>query len=294
MIKKVFNIIIIMLLIVMMAACAAPAVDKPAVVPPSSSQPAPPSEPAAPSKPAVSSPDAAPSETSEIVVFNDEILEQRVREQMNKPEGDITIAEAQAVENLNVENKDNDPNGYIQDISALKYFTNLKTLYISLNNISDISPVAEMKNLEAFYSMNGNDKIADFTPLAGLKGMLDLSVLGNANINDSNIGFIKDMTSIEMIWFSNAPELTDISLMANFKNLTRLNVNNTGVSDISPAAGLIKLEAMDLSGSKVSNVKPLKGLVNLKRLYLKGCPIKDYSPLKDIYPNLEDKDFEIK
>src|SRR5665811_1941112 len=34
---------------------------------------------------------------AELVVFNDSVLEERVRAAMNKPEGDITVAEAEAV-----------------------------------------------------------------------------------------------------------------------------------------------------------------------------------------------------
>lgn len=240
-------------------------------------------------------PEPAPEIKQEVIVFNDPILEMRVREIIGKPEGDITVEEALAVEVLDVSNKDNDPNGSIKDISALKAFSNLKVLYISLNNISDISAVAGMKNLEAFYSMNGNGDITDFTPLAGLTNMLDLSILDGKNINDSNIGFINDMTSLEMLWISDAPELTDISVVSNFKNLWRLNINNTGVSDISPVAGLSNLACIDLSGTKVSDISPLKELTNLTEyLKLNGCPIKDFSPIKDIYLNIKDKDFEMK
>jgi internalin A len=208
--------------------------------------------------------------TADVVVFNDPVLEERVRAQMNKPEGDITIAEAEAVKELDLENKDNKPDGCIKDISALASFKNLKALFISLNAIKDLSPLVGM-NLEVFYSMNGNTDITDFSPLAGSTAMLDLTILSNENINDSNIGFIDGMTNIEMLWIQGAPHLSDIRTVSNFSMLWRLILNNCNVSDISPAAGL----------------------KNLRWVNLEGNPIKDYSPLKDIYPNLEQKDFEI-
>lgn len=208
---------------------------------------------------------------AKVVVFNDPVLEKKVREAMNKPEGDITIAEAEAVKELDLDNKNNDPEGSIKEIGALASFKNLKTLKISLNNITDLSPLAEM-NLEVFYSMNGNSKITDFSPLAGSTAMLDLAILGNENINDSNIGFIDGMTNMELIWIQGAPQLTDISAVTNFSKLVKLDFTNCNISDLSPAAGL----------------------KNLKEVFLKGNPIKDYSPLKDVYPNLEQKDFELK
>ena len=73
----------------------------------------------------------------------------------------------------------------------------------------------------------------------------------------------------------------------------RINVDYTGVSDISPAAGITSLTEMNLAGSKVSDVSPIKNLVNLKKLFLKDSQVTNYSPLKEIYPNLEEKDFEL-
>jgi Leucine-rich repeat (LRR) protein len=207
---------------------------------------------------------------AELVVFNDSVLEERVRAAMNKPEGDITVAEAEAVKELDLANKDNKPDGSIMNISALASFKNLKNLTISLNNIKDLSPLVGM-NLEVFYSMNGNQDITDFSPLAGSTAMLDLTILSNKNINDSNIGFIDGMTNIKMLWIQDASQLADISAVSNFSKLWRLILINCNVSDISPAAGL----------------------TNLKEVMLEGNPIKDYSPLKDIYPNLEKKDFEL-
>ena len=137
-----------------------------------------------------------PTTVAEVVVFNDPVLEERIRAALNKPQGDITVAEAEAVKELDLENKDNKPDWTISDISALASFKNLKNLTISLNNIKDLSPLAGM-NLEVFYSMNGNQDITDFSPLAGSTAMLDLTILSNENINDSNIGFIDGMTNIE-------------------------------------------------------------------------------------------------
>jgi Leucine-rich repeat (LRR) protein len=207
---------------------------------------------------------------ADLVVFNDRVLEERVRAAMNKPEGDISVTEAEAVKVLDLANKDNKPDETIVDISALASFKNLKNLTISLNNIKDLSPLVGM-NLEVFYSMNGNQDITDLSPLAGSTAMLDLTILGNKNINDSNIGFIEGMTNIKMLWIQGASQLSDISAVSNFSQLWRLILINCNISDISPAAGL----------------------TNLKELNLEGNPIKDYSPLKDIYPNLEKKDFKL-
>lgn len=254
--KKVFCVVVVLALVLGAAACSSPAAEE--------SQ-------SAATQEATAAP--LPEETAsaaEVVMFVDPVLEKRVCGQMGKPEGDITIAEAEAVTVLDLENKNNVPEESIQDLSGLENFKNLKSLKISLNFISDLSPIAGM-NLEVFYSMNGNDELYDFSPLAGSTDMLDLAILGNDNINDTSIGFISGMTKLEILWIQDEPNFTDISMVANFPNLVKLDLTNCGVRDISPAAGL----------------------ANLKEVYLKGNPIEDYSPLADVYPHLEKKDFEL-
>lgn len=261
--RKVFCIVAVFVLALGVAACSAPAAEE---SPSEEAQTTAPQETAASS----TSEEPAAESAADVVVFADPVLEERVRQQTGLLDGDITFEQAEAVTSLDLDNKDNDPNASIKDLSGLEHFKNVTGLTISQNDISDLSPIGEM-NLGVFYSMNGNPGITDFTPLANSTEMLDLTILGNENINDSNIDFIADMTKMEMLWIQGAPELSDISAVANFPNVYRLIFIDCNISDVSP----------------------LTGLANLKVLDLEGNPIEDYSPLADIYPNLEEKDFEM-
>lgn len=236
---------------------------------------------------------SAAAETPEVVVFTDDTLEALVREAMGKPEGDITIAEAEAVESFNfrVEDPGNGSVPKIKGIDALKYFKNLKSLDLSYHMIEDLSPLAGMKNLEALYIFEARS-VKDFSALAELTNMLDLIITADT-FSDADMQYLAGMTNIEMLWIQGGDKLTDISVVANFNKLYKLNIENSGVTDISAAAGITSLVEMSLRGSQVSDVSPLKGLVNLKSLLLEGCPITDYSPLSGIYSNLTDKDFEL-
>jgi len=248
--KKILCLFLVLTLVLIAAACSSPAAQE--------------------STSAAASEEASAESVAPVVVFNDPVLEERVRAAMNKPEGDISLEEAQAVTELDLENKGNAPEGCIRDLSGLENFKNIKSLKISLNNISDLSPIAGM-NLEVFYSMNGNQNITDFSPLAGSTDMLDLAILGDDNISDSSAGFIEGMTKLQILWIQDEPNFTDISMVANFPDLVKLDLTRCGVSDISPTAGL----------------------ANLTEVYLKGNPIEDYSPLANVYPNLVQKDFEL-
>jgi len=165
MMRKVLLMIMVFSFTLMAVACGAPAAkqaDKPA------------DEPAAQTKP-VDAKDTEPEPANEpkIIVFTDAALEAKVRKAMSKPEGDITLAEVEAVTKLDLSNESfddmNSHNGGIRDISDLEYFTGLKDLNLSYNDISDFSPLAELKSIETLGFTGIRPK--DLSVLQGLTNM---------------------------------------------------------------------------------------------------------------------------
>lgn len=107
---------------------------------------------------------AACGTPTETVVFNDTVLEAKVREAMGIPAGDITVAAAEAVTELNlgIEWQQNIPKDtQIKDISGLESFKNLETLDLHFHAITDISPLAGLTKLTSL-SLGGNP-VADIT-----------------------------------------------------------------------------------------------------------------------------------
>lgn len=271
--KRIVSILLCACMMLGAAACSAPAAELTATPKPAS----------------------MPAPTLEIVMFNDEVLEGLIREQMGKPEGDITLVEAEAVERFDfkVEDPGSPSSPRIKDISALQYFKNLKSLDLSYHLIKDLSPIVGLKKLEALYYF-GAESVKDFSALAELTGMLDIILAGNDHFSNADLKNMAGMVNMGLFWIQNMKNVTDISAVSAFSKLYKLNVEGTGVTDISPIADLPNLVEVSLRGSPISDVSPLQGLVNLKSLLLEGCPVADYSPLKGIYPNLENKDFELK
>ena len=81
--------------------------------------------------------------------------------------------------------------------------------------------------------------------------------------------------------------ITDISTLTGFTNLTYLVLYSNSISDLSPLAGLTNLRVLDLRFNKISNLSPLAGLTNLWELWLQDNNISDISPLAGL-TNLED------
>jgi len=69
------------------------------------------------------------------VKFKDENFERAVREIIHKPQGELTIADLQSIQVLDLSGKG------IKDISGIEYMENLRWLDISNNQIADLSPL---------------------------------------------------------------------------------------------------------------------------------------------------------
>lgn len=218
---------------------------------------------------AAQSPSEATSvEALEVVKFTDPVLEAKVREAMSKPEGDITVEEAETVTkmDLGIDWQQEPAEGtQIKDLSGIENFTNLEELGLHYHAITDISPLAGLKKLTSL-SLGGNP-VADISPLAGLANLEWLTLFGC--------------------------QAEDYSTLATLTKLNSLLMEYSTIKDADMLSGLTGLTRLGLSNTQVSDVSPLASLTNLKKLQLAGSPVTDYSPLAAIYPNLEEADFTI-
>jgi len=212
---------------------------------------------------------------SDVIAFDDDALEAYVRAAINKPSGDITRADAQAVTELELSQMGVDKDQpYIRNLSALQYFTNLT--YLGLG----------------YAVQNADDPTApvDISPLAGLTKLTSLQ-MGGLVIDDlSAVANLKNLISLTVF---NGEQALDLSPLAGLTNLQALTLRNNKITDISALKGLTNLTYLDLEGNQITDVTPLVGLTKLNRLALSGNPITDYKPLADIRANLVEWDFEV-
>ena len=76
--------------------------------------------------------------------------------------------------------------------------------------------------------------------------------------------------------------VTDLSPLAHWQELNKLNLRGTGVTDVSALSGLSGLQTLDLSGTGVTNVSALSGLSGLRVLDLSGTSVTDVSALSGL------------
>ena len=217
----------------------------------------------------------APTATKapEVIHFTDAYLEETVRTVMNRPEGDITVADAEALNALDLRNADwdamNAKSGGIKDISDLKYFKNLTELHLDFNDVQDLSPLSTLTKLKtlSFSAV----RVSDLSPLAALTSMVNLTF---------------DWSYAPDQGFDGYPS---IEFVRGMKELENFAADNAGIVDISPLATLPKLTDIGIANNQITDISPIAQIKTLKQFSIQNNPISDYSalePYREVFPNL--------
>lgn len=212
---------------------------------------------------------------TDAIVFDDPVLEASIREALGKPQGDITIADAQTLTELELSQMGVDKDQpYIHNLDALQYFTNLTYLGLgyAVQNASD--PTAPI----------------DITVIANLTHLESLQMAGVV-IND--LSPLATLVQLKSLTLFNGDQPLDLAPLAGLVNLEALTLRNNKITDLTPLSGLAKLGYLDLEGNQITDVSPLAGLTGLERLYLTDNPISDFSPLAEVRSDLVEWDFEV-
>ena len=134
---------------------------------------------------------------------------------------------------LNLENRN------ITDISPLSFLKNLQNLNLSDNNITDLSPFLQLSDLKVLNL--GNNQISDLQPLGNLH---ELEVL---QLEDNFI--------------------LDVSPLTELKKIKNLNLGDNYISNISPLEELTALEILNLDDNYIfSDLYYLLELAGVKEI----------------------------
>ena len=172
----------------------------------------------------------------------------------------------------------------IQSLAGLQYATNLDTLNLGGNKkISDWSPLASLTKLENL-SLYDNS-ITALSPLASLTKLERLDLTNN---KISDLRPLTSLTKLEGL-FMYANKISDLSPLASLTNLTHLQIGeNEAISDWSPLASLPNLKWLKARGTGIDNAKlrSFENLPKLEWLNLSSNPITNLYPLTCL-PNLK-------
>jgi len=232
-----------------------------------------------------------------VVTFPDSNFEALIRQTLGKPSGDITDADLATITTLrgrykditnitgieycvNITFLDLYNNGQISDISQLSGLTKLVELYLGQNDITDISALTNMFNLEVLQINNNN--INDISLISGFQNLTYLAI-GENPLND--FSSITSLTNLEIISITSL-QLQNLDIISNLTNLTDIEARKNRITDISVLSNLIALEYLNLSINPIADYSPIAGLINLRNLSLNNNHIIDINFLTNLI-NLE-------
>ena len=175
------------------------------------------------------------AQSARTVEFTSYCLELAVREALDRPLGEITYGDLEQVERLALLG-----NEVLEDPSSYSYYMNDTTGDTSRGDMSDLSLLAHMPNLEEVWLCR--QQITDLSPLEGLP-ITTLVVCDN--------------------------HITDLSPLSSLTGLSTLWLGGNTASDLSPLAGLTRLQDLNLDGVDSSDqLTPLDSLAPLSGLPL--------------------------
>ncbi len=209
-----------------------------------------------------------------VVIFEDEILENHIREELSIPEDDIMSTDMLDLYSLSISELG------VQSLKGLEYALELNSFSLSTENIKSLDPLKNLSSLERFslrYSTI-EDLPIEFSQDVNFT---TVSIV-NTKINDVN--FLSHMTNIDHLTMTDAG-ITDISPLKNLNNVIQLNLRGNEISDISVLQGKDTLEILNLQHNNVSDVSPLAGLARVHDLVLSFNPAYDLEPL-EMMPSL--------
>lgn len=181
-------------------------------------------------------------------------------------EVDGTVYKSTDTEILSISGKN------LHSLEAISNFTALKSLNVSDNTLSDLSPLAglvKLRTLDLGNVAGGSNAYADLSPLSALTDLRSLS-LPNSGVSD--VSALGSLTALnELILSFNG--ITDISAAASMTQLQSLSLENNRITDISSLSGLHNLSYLGLTGNPIRDLSPLYGLSNLRELYISGCNV---------------------
>jgi len=151
-----------------------------------------------------------------------------------------------------------------EDILDLKYMINLRYLNLDNNDLTDLSPVSGLTDLEQL-SVYKNPDLTDLSPLAGL------TELRNVNFNGSPVAdysFMAGMTKLEYVQLDNVQEDMDLSFLSGLTNVKRIDINgnNNFISDLSFLSGMTGLQSLVLQVSPSLEELDLSFAANMTEL----------------------------
>ena len=158
----------------------------------------------------------------------------------------------------------------------------LRELYLSANPLSDFSGLSKLSALETLFLEDVGLTDESLEALMELSGLRLLSLYDNPALTGEAVDQLK--SSLKSCLVQHAPLVYTVELDGQKvrRDVTELDLSNTGVTDLSNLTLLPNLETLNLRGNELENIYSLQWVSSLRHLDLACNQIRDAAPLADL------------
>jgi internalin A len=183
----------------------------------------------------------------------DAALEAEVRKKLGKDGGAITPADLGQIKSINLATA----KVHQIDPCIFPMFTALKDLFLGPGEYDDLTPLQKLTTLESLRV--SSSQVKDLHAIEGLKAMdrLDIS---HTLVGDEQLKSVGTMVNITDLMLDEDP-VTDISPLANLKQLEKLSLKKTGVKSLAPLSQAKTLKFLWIADTAVTDITPVQPLV---------------------------------
>lgn len=164
------------------------------------------------------------------------------------------------------------------DIKDLRYMTNLVNIILDDNELTDLSPLSELVNLEGVHFSNN----IGITDIDFVKNLTNLTKITGEYTEVKDLSPLEGKTKLRYVFFGDT-QVTDISPIAGASGLSKVGFNRCNIENIDALADKPDLEMVCLTGCGLKSIEPLANSKRLKYVYLSLNRLTDISALAGCY-----------
>ncbi len=206
-----------------------------------------------------------------VVTFADQKLENLVRDELERPSGDITSLDMQELYFLTINEAG------VTNLTGLEYALELREFTLMRETVDSLEPLQNLSNLERF--------IVRYSEIKDLpikfSESVDLKHISTTGTVIEDISFVEHMTNLEHVTMSDA-KITDIAVLEQAVNIKQLNFRGNQISNIDALAEMNQLEVLNLQGNEIACIEALTELESLNDVVLSYNPIANIRPLETL------------
>ena len=191
-------------------------------------------------------------------------IEAKIREEIKKPEGELTDEDLLLVTRISFPRDHQVAN--FAPISRLK---NLKYFGATANKANPINSLNFLQDLEGLSDIVLNQPtLASFESLSKLMNLRTLDIHGNkTEINNiSTLGILPNLTNVDL----RGCNVTSLKGLGRSKSIKKLCLLSNKIENIGELAQLAQIEELQLGHNPISDITPISQLKDLRMLHLGG------------------------